>query len=172
MRRLALSRFRVLAVVAAGLAAGLGAASLSAAQVSSVDGSTSAGVAVRSGAALPDEVTAATAFLLAVYPDLTDEPLSLAVKREAGKVLVSVRPATVASEPGADGVRPPPVLGAVFAFTASGDLQSFVAQGTLVEAREMRSFVKLSRAIRPGPVWTRKSRSCRWEAAPPPESRH
>jgi hypothetical protein len=97
------------------------------------------------------DVTAASAFLLTVYPDLVDTPLSLAVKRERGTLIVSVRPGTVGSESGVDGVRPPPLLGAVFAFTAAGDLQSFVAEGPLVDGARSGVF---RQTLAEHPAWT------------------
>ena len=98
---------------------------------------------------VPTEVTAATDFLLLAYPDLATRSVVVTVNRTGSSVAVSVSDA-----PSPGGAKPgvqEPLVNASFEFSARGELQTFAAQGVLLD--RMRNEA-LTRTLAEHPTWT------------------
>jgi hypothetical protein len=99
--------------------------------------------------AVPAEVTAATDFLLLVYPDLATRPVTVTFNPSGRTVAVSVADAPGPGEAPSAGREP--LLTAGFEFAESGELQSFAATGVLLERTRNET---LARTLAEHPAWT------------------
>ena len=98
---------------------------------------------------VPAEIVAATDFLLLAYPDLATRGVTFTFNRQARTVAVSVADRST-GDAVADADRPP-LLNAAFAFTETGELHSFAANGVLLDPARNKA---LTDTLHANPDWT------------------